>query len=200
VVTKPAAELKLVGGDPALDLVNTLGDDRVADPLADYASFVAWAARIGVMDDAAAARLADRAAEHVASAERALAQARTLRGVMDAVFRPLAAATGEPVPAALARLTQRAGAAVERGRLVRAGGAFVLGWDGDHLERPLWPLAVAGLDLLRAGRLDRLKACDGCPWLFLDTSRNRSRRWCSMDDCGARVKMRRYRARPMAGR
>jgi len=54
---------------------------------------------------------------------------------------------------------------------------------------------VAAVDLLRTGPLDRLKVCAACPWLFLDTSRNRSRRWCSMSDCGARLKMRRYRAR-----
>ncbi len=184
-------ELKIVGGDPALDLVNTLGDDRVPDPLDDYAAFAAWAARVGVIDDPTATRLTARAGERPAAAERALAEARALRAAVDDVFRPLAAGH-DPLGAALARLVQRAGAAVERARV---GEGFVLVWDGDHLERPLWPLAVAGLDLLRSGPLDRLKACEDCPWLFLDTSRNRSRRWCSMDDCGSRSKMRRYRAR-----
>jgi CGNR zinc finger/Putative stress-induced transcription regulator len=225
-------ELKIVGGDPALDLVNTLGDDRVADPLEEYASFAAWAARVGAIDDDDAARLAARACERPAAADRALTEARALREQADAVFRPLAstverppssaaaplsAAAGEPAPGALARLVARAGAAVERARLTAACGvvrldserlvdgggelaredgcAFVLAWDGDHLERPLWPLAVSVLDLLRSGPLERLRACVGCPWLFLDTSRNHSRRWCSMDDCGSRSKMRRYRAR-----
>ena len=186
--------LRIVGGDPALDLVNTVGDDRVPDPLEDYDSFAAWAVRAGVLE--ASGRLAARAREHPAAARRALAEARSLRATVDAVFRALA--TGASPPAAdVAHLVQRAGAAVERARLVRRD--FV--WDGDHLERPLWPLAVAALDLLRSGPLDRLKACEDCPWLFLDTSRNRSRRWCSMEDCGTRVKMRRYRAKPAkAGR
>jgi predicted RNA-binding Zn ribbon-like protein len=219
-------ELKIVGGDPALDLVNTVGDDRVADPLDDYGSFAAWAARVGAIDDATAARLAARGRERAAAAERALAEARSLRAAADAVFRPLAIA-GERPPAggdeppadALARLVARAGAAVERARFARAGaaverarlapagaapqrggmspagGGFALTWEGDYLERPLWPIAVAAVDLLRSGPLDRLKACEECPWLFLDTSRNRSRRWCSMDDCGSRRKMRRYRER-----
>jgi predicted RNA-binding Zn ribbon-like protein len=200
-------ELRIVGGDPALDLVNTLGDDRVADPLGAYASFAAWAERIGAIDDKAARRLAARAAERPAAAERALAEARDLRAVADEVFRPLATG-GEPRGGelsvgghesrrgdALPRLVRRAGAAVERGRLVLVEGNFVLGWEGEHLERPLWPLAVAALDLLRSGPLDRLKACEGCPWLFLDSSRNRSRRWCTMEDCGTHSKMRRYRAR-----
>lgn len=186
-------ELKIVGGDPALDLANTVGDARVADPLDDYAAFAAWAARIGVIDEAVAGRLTARARENPEAGGRALAEARALREVVDAVFRPLAARPDGPAaPDALARLVQRAGAAIERGRF---GEGFVLTWDGDHLERPLWPLAVAALDLLRDGPLDRLKACEDCPWLFLDTSRNHSRRWCSMEDCGTRVKMRRYRAR-----
>jgi predicted RNA-binding Zn ribbon-like protein len=188
-------ELKIVGGDPALDLVNTRGDDRVPDPLGDYGAFAAWAVRVGVIDGATADRLAARGRERPRAADRALAEARALREIADEVFRPLAAATG-PAPARpLDQLVVRAGGAVERARLVPADHAFILAWQGDHLERPLWPLAVAALDLLRSGPLDRLKACEDCPWLFLDTSRNHSRRWCSMDDCGSRSKMRRYRAR-----
>ncbi len=181
-------ELKIVGGDPALDLANTVGDARVRDPLEDYAEFAAWAARIGVIDESVARRLTARA--RPAAGGRALAQARSLRATVDAVFRALATGSSPPEEA-LAHLIQRAGDAVERAGLV----GRELGWDGDELERPLWPLAVSALDLLRHGPLDRLKACEDCPWLFLDTSRNRSRRWCSMEDCGTRVKMRHYRAR-----
>jgi len=184
----------IVGGDPALDLVNTVGDDRVPDPLDDYESFAAWAARIGAVDDATASRLSARGRRDAAAAGRALTAARDLRVALDHVFRPLAAG-GAPPPDALEQLAVRAGSAVERGRLVRDDGAFGVAWDGDHLERPLWPLEVAALDLLRSGPLDRLKGCEDCPWLFLDTSRNRSRRWCSMNVCGGAAKMRRYRAR-----
>ena len=113
---------------------------------------------------------------------------------VDAVFRALAGGH-EPPRAALDELLRRGADAAARGRLVAREGGFVLAWAGDDLERPLWPLAAAAVDLLRSGPLDRLKQCADCPWLFLDTSRNRSRRWCSMDDCGARAKMRTYRAR-----
>jgi predicted RNA-binding Zn ribbon-like protein len=188
-------ELKIVGGDPALELVNTVGDDRVSDPFDDYGSFAAWAARVGVIDDTTAVRLAARGRDRPDAAEWALTAARELRGVVDTVFRPLASGVGEPPPDALAKLAARAGAAVERARLVPDDGRFRLAWDGYDLERPLWPLASVAVELLRSGPLDRLKACEDCPWLFLDTSRNRSRRWCSMEDCGSRSKMRRYRAR-----
>jgi predicted RNA-binding Zn ribbon-like protein len=162
--------LRIVGGDPALDLANTVGDDRVADPLDDYDSFAAWTMRIGVGQP--------RPGDHV--------EARALRRVVDEVFRPLVSGR-EPAPEALEQLALRAGAAVERARF--DGRELV--WDRD----PLSALAVSALDLLRHGPLDRLKACEDCPWLFLDTSRNRSRRWCSMEDCGSRRKMKRYRAR-----
>jgi predicted RNA-binding Zn ribbon-like protein len=188
-------ELRIVGGDLALDLANTVGDDRVPDPLADYPGLVAWAARAGAVDDDTAARLDSLAGDR----EAVLRRARELRAAVDDVFRPLAGGH-EPPRAALDALLRRGAEAAARGRLVAAGdtgssGAFALAWDGADLERPLWPLAVAAVDLLRAGPLDRLKQCADCPWLFLDTSRNRSRRWCSMGDCGARAKMRRYRSR-----
>jgi predicted RNA-binding Zn ribbon-like protein len=163
-------ELKIVGGDPALDLANTVGDDRVPDPLDNDDSFAAWTARIGVGRP--------RPGDHI--------EARALRTVVDAVFRPLANGR-DPAPEALEQLARRAGAAVERARF--DGRRLV--WDED----PVSELAVAALDLLRSGPLERLKACEDCPWLFLDLSRNHSRRWCSMEDCGTRVKMRRYRAR-----
>jgi predicted RNA-binding Zn ribbon-like protein len=203
VVTKRATELRIVGGDPALDLANTLEGEHSPDSLADYAELAAWAAKIGVIDAAGAGRLAARGRERPAEAARVLAEARALRTEVDAVFRPLA--TGdEPPEEALAAVLARGADAAARARLVRAhdpaalgrsGGAFGLAWDGDDLERVVWPLAAAAVDLLRTGPLDRLKQCAHCPWLFLDSSRNRSRRWCTMSECGANAKMRRYRAR-----
>ena len=110
------------------------------------------------------------------------------------MFRAIAEGR-EAEEAQLAVLAEQHAAAVARARLVPAAGRFGLAWDGEVLG----PLAAAAVDLLRHGPLDRLKLCDGCPWLFLDTSRNHSRRWCSMSECGARLKMRRYRARARAG-
>jgi predicted RNA-binding Zn ribbon-like protein len=194
VVTKRATELRIVGGDPALDLANTLEGEHSPDSLVDYDELAAWAAEIGVIDRAAAGRLAGIATERPAEAARALAEARSLRTGVDAVFRALANGR-EPPEDALAALLERGAAAAARGRLVRTGDGFALAWEGDDLGRVVWPLAAAAVDLLRTGQLDRLKQCAHCPWLFLDSSRNRSRRWCTMSECGANAKMRRYRAR-----
>jgi predicted RNA-binding Zn ribbon-like protein len=55
-------------------------------------------------------------------------------------------------------------------------------------------------DLLTGVRLGRVKACGGCRYLFLDETKNGSRRWCSMAECGTRAKMRRFVVRRSAAR
>ena len=69
--------------------------------------------------------------------------------------------------------------------------------DSDALERPLWPIALNAVELATSSGVTRVKECasDNCNWLFLDVSKNRSRRWCDMKDCGNRAKARRHRAR-----
>jgi predicted RNA-binding Zn ribbon-like protein len=162
-----------VGGHLALDFANTIEPSR--DHLAAPGDLAAWARRAGIPG---------------AADEPTLTRARALRRAIYEVFRPLADGA-DPDAAALAALQAFHADAVAGARLLPH---LALAWDGDVLA----PIAVAAVDLLRFGPVDRVKTCAGCPWLFLDTSRNRSRRWCSMDDCGARSKMRRYRAR--AGR
>jgi predicted RNA-binding Zn ribbon-like protein len=71
---------------------------------------------------------------------------------------------------------------------------------GDDLGGLLWPVAHSATELLTSRRLGRVKSCAGCNWLFVDESKNRSRRWCAMEDCGTHAKMRRYVARRAAKR
>jgi predicted RNA-binding Zn ribbon-like protein len=186
VVTKPVTELELVGGNPALDFANTLegpldgepGEDHLREP----GDLVAWARYAGVLDDAPAAD------------GRVLDRARTLRAAIYDVFRAVADGR-EPPGAPLEQLARFHAEAAAHARLAPASGRFELSWDGEDPARVLWPLAVAAVDLLRTGPLGRLKVCAECRWLFLDRSRNGSRLWCSMNECGGRSKMRRYRAR-----
>ena len=67
-----------------------------------------------------------------------------------------------------------------------------LAWEFTEAGSVLWPVAEAAHRLLTGPDQARLKRCAGCPWLFLDRSRNGSRRWCAMDDCGRHEKIRRY--------
>jgi len=64
----------------------------------------------------------------------------------------------------------------------------------DSLTAPLRPVVRSAAELLTSDLVDRVRECHGddCTWLFLDQSRNRSRRWCSMESCGNRAKVRRH--------
>ena len=202
MVIKPAAELELVGGAPVLELVNTQEGPRDGEPghdfLRDYGELVAWAEHVGIVDGAAA--LAAEGRRRPEAAARVLDDTRALRAAAHAVFSAVAN-HGPPPAEPLAQLDAAYADAIRHARLSRVGPAhFEHAWADSALERPLWPLAVSAVDLLRTGPLDRLKACDACRWLFLDLSRNHSRRWCTMNICGASAKMRRYRARQRYGR
>ena len=76
---------------------------------------------------------------------------------------------------------------------MRSGNAMQWSWPPPReLTDPLHPVVHAAVELLTEGPLDRVKTCGNCRWLFLDQSRNHSRRWCSMDECGLQMKHARF--------
>lgn len=86
--------------------------------------------------------------------------------------------------------------------VARDGEGFSWRWRApvSSLEAPLWPILQSAADLLTSADLARLRQCNGhnCTWLFLDRSKNKSRRWCDMQICGNRAKSRRHYARTRA--
>ena len=195
-------ELDLIGGDPAVDFVNTLGGLRDGpwddEWLVDYRHLAAWSHRAGVLPRAVADRLLERAARDRGGAGRAHADAVVLREAMYRVF----AARADHVPAPADDLDIVAGAyreALANARLVATRDGLDWEWDTEDLHAPVWRIAHAAVDLLRSPRAARLSQCGNCRWLFLDASKNRSRRWCSMAHCGSDAKVRRARARRHAG-
>jgi predicted RNA-binding Zn ribbon-like protein len=198
------------GGHLALNFVNSLGGvrDRQPNPtdelLHDYGDLLEWSRFMGTLDRDAAERLARRASRRPEEAAATLRRARELRARFDRVFRSLADG-GEPARSDLDALGDEAAAALAHGQLVAGEDGFRWNWpDRGALEAPLWPLARAAVELLTNGPLERLRGCARCRWLFLDESRNRSRRWCSMEGCGTDAKKERYierrRARRLATR
>jgi predicted RNA-binding Zn ribbon-like protein len=176
--------MRLDGGHPALELVNTIygqvGGPVEHDVLATPEDLVTLARRVG---------LADRRTPADAAA---LADARALRDVLDPVLRALLAKRTPP-HAALAALEAAARRATAAGRLARTGGALAWSWPSDDARAPVHRLALAAIDLITsADQLARLRQCAACCWLFLDHSRGTGRRWCSMADCGTEAKKRRY--------
>jgi predicted RNA-binding Zn ribbon-like protein len=197
-------ELKLVGGPVILDLSNTQsgppGGAPDVESLRDYGDLLRWGVRADVLGDDAAKRLKRASARHPAAAHRAFERALELRRDAYEAFSALAAG-GRPPRAELVRIQAAATEALRHATVADAGGSFELRWNrDDDPDRAWWPVAYAGLELLLHGPLDRVKGCRGCRYLFLDETKNHSRRWCSMDDCGTREKMRTYVARRAARR
>jgi predicted RNA-binding Zn ribbon-like protein len=186
VVTRTIETIEFWANDLALDFANTLegarDDPPDKDHLTRYADLVTWARRAGALPGRARPRRGD------------LDRARELRASIYEVFSALARGD-RPPPGALRALLAVHVDAVREGTIDE--GDWM--WTGSHPDRPLWPIAVAAVDLLRSDRLARLKLCANCRWLFIDRSRNGSRRWCSMDECGVHTKMRRYRAARRGG-
>jgi predicted RNA-binding Zn ribbon-like protein len=192
-------ELDRIGGDLALDFANTLGGAKDGpwddEWLPAYADLLAWSLHGGVLDGPTARPLAERAAAHPEEAAAADAEAIALREAIHAVAA--AHAGGKTPPAdGLAAIAAAHRAALAHAVLAPAGTPLDWTWDdASDLRRPIWPLALAAVDLLRSERVARLKQCGHCRWVFLDTSKNRSRRWCSMAHCGTEAKVRSLRAR-----
>ncbi|MFB9971652.1 CGNR zinc finger domain-containing protein [Pseudoroseomonas cervicalis] len=193
---------KPLGGALCLDFVNTLawrGDAaRSSERLHAYAELVHWAAALRLLEPVDAAALLDAAASRPAQAEAARLLALRLRAELAGSFdtaRPEGA-----LPEAEALLRQMA----RIGRLARPGAGLEAVWRPagapPDLRLPLLPVAVSALALAVSERRAQVRRCADaqCGWVFLDESRNRTRLWCSMEDCGNRAKARAHYARRRA--
>jgi len=185
-------------GHLALAFANTMNWHASPDPveeLTSYQQLVEWSLQAGTLTEAEAGRLGRKAAASGAGAERTRQRAIELR---EAIYRLFVAVSQNrrPDQADLSVVSQALRASVAHGQLQPAEDGFDWTWpEADELERPLWPVARAAVDLLRSDELERVGQCAddrGCGYLFIDTTRNHSRRWCSMEACGNRAKARRY--------
>ena len=197
---------ELSGGRLCLDLANTL-NDRPADPptelLNSYGDLVNWGRQADILTESEAARLVHFGTCHPAEAALVLIRAIALREVIYRTFSAVASGRS-PEEADLADLNVALAEALSLSRIVPKEGRFV--WDSaadqDSPDRMVLAVARSAADLLTSEELDRVRICDGhdCLWLFMDTSRNRSRRWCDMKSCGNRAKARQHYQRKKARR
>jgi predicted RNA-binding Zn ribbon-like protein len=200
----PDHDIELAGGALALDFANTVGGTHVRpthDHLRGYEDIVRFATLAGGLDPIVARRLKQRAERESVRAGAVYELGIALREAIWAVFSALASGDA-PRDADLALIGDAAAAGAARSRLVydRDGVGWSFPSEGDELERPLWDIARSAADLLTSPERDRIKECASatCEWVFLDRSRNRSRRWCDMSDCGNRAKARRFHSRKQA--
>lgn len=196
---------ELIGGKPALDFLNTMSGFRGTRPrelLQGYEDLVGWAKESGMVDARQAAELLREASLHPRKAQAALEEAIAVREALHDVL--FAAVRGQAVPQKpLETVNRWIGAALGRWQLQpKTSGGFSLEFeeDGDFLSF-LRPVAASAADVLGQGLpTGRVRICDlshdeECGWFFYDTTRNRSRRWCSMGDCGNNAKQRRHTRR-----
>ncbi len=193
----------LSGGALCLDFANTWSDRErpETEKLRDYRDLAGFARQAGLLGDGEATRLAGLARREPRAAAAALDRSRELREALYRIFSAVAAAR-PPAAADLERLNAALPAALAHLRLERRGGGFGWGWAEPDasaeataaLASPLRPILRSAAELLTSGDWRDVRECAAgdCTWLFLDRSRNRTRRWCSMATCGNRAKAQRH--------
>jgi predicted RNA-binding Zn ribbon-like protein len=184
------------GGELCLDFTNTVSNRATTEPIEHLRRFEDWLAwwRQAAHEDTKNLELLAR--RHPGRAQATLERVRALRESLYAIFSPIAA-NHAPPPQALAALNRALPAAMARPRVVAGPAGYTLQWHSgeDALDAPLGPILRSAVELLSsAAELAKVRECaaEGCAWLFLDTSRNKQRRWCDMRVCGNRNKARRY--------
>ena len=191
-------QFELIAGDPALDLINTLDwrfrDIGPEELIMSYGDLVRFSVQSELMPSAEGRRLVRNT--NASKAQQVLAQSRELREAAARVF--YAAVVDDDPPVEAIRELESFFKIAEAHRKLR--------WSETHLrwefpatpapELPLWILSLRTAQLITSGNMAMLRACGNaeCRWLFLDTSKNHSRRWCDMKICGNRMKARRFKA------
>ena len=212
-----AAGMRLIGGRLCLDFINTVDGrqsnsprresrslDRVlGDKLADYSDLVEWSRHSGIVTATEAERLIQAGKRNARAAKDVFDRAIALR---EALYRICKAIINDrrPQTVDLETVNDELLEARTHERLTRETNGFTWEWVGSEaaLDRMLWSIAQSAAELFISGDLSRLRECSGeeCGWLFEDTSKNRSRQWCVMQDCGNVAKVRRYRTRARSGK
>ena len=186
-------------GNLALDFANTVDWHASQDPeelLTSYTALVNWSRDFGVLQETDTKSLHLKASENPGEAAKALSQALIIRETIYRIFHAVAQRKA-PAGADLKTLKEAQTLAISAARLAPQEKGF--GWDWafepPSLEQMLWPITQVAVDLLLSKNLSQVGQCAderGCGVLFIDTSRNHSRQWCSMDACGNRAKAQRH--------
>lgn len=193
-------QFEMIAGQLALDLANTVGGLRGAvsqDNVHTYADLVAWAQQAGIVTESRARQLQREAGQRATEAGSVFARAVTLREAIYRVFSNILQGK-QAASADLEMINDEVARALTHARIVLTANGYTWSWimTAADLDQMLWPVAHSAADLLTSpDLLSNLRECQSvtCGWLFVDTTRNHSRRWCDMKGCGNRAKVRRFR-------
>jgi len=194
------------GGALCLDFVNTVDRHETgAVPTFDYlapgyANLLAWSAFVGVVDTRVAMslrRLARKQGREAAAVRRRAVQLREAIATIVQTIRQGSDQAAVPQDAVAILEAEVATAHAHQKLMLRDARVVALLDEGAELDMLLWPVALSALEVLGSDAANRIGQCaaDDCDWFFLDTSKNRSRRYCSTSGCGNAARIRRFRAR-----
>ena len=185
-----------------LDFANTMdwhASENPVESLNKYADLIEWSAKRGIISGDAKNVLLRKSEEKPVEAEAVVEKARETR---ENIYQILSDTVhGKPIKIADLKGFNRALAGtLSHSRLAPNERGLRWDWDSssDKLDSIIWPVVKSAVDLMTSGAMKRVGQCadeKGCGWLFWDSSRNRSRRWCDMKDCGNRAKVRRFYAK-----
>ena len=195
----PDRAFELIGGHPALDLVNTLDwrfrDNGPEELLSSYDDLLRFAAQSNLVTGKQIRAMLRDCTQ--AAAADALVSCRELREAAAEIFYA-AVDSGTPATSQIKIIERYFKQAREHQRLAWSGSRLAWEWAASEYrpDLPVWTLSIGTACLLLSDEMRLLRACEkpDCRWLFLDTSKNHSRRWCDMKICGNRMKARRFKA------
>lgn len=195
---------EFIAGALCLDFANTLHNRHAGDPgeeLHDVSDLLQWAKEAGLLSPADHGRLAAQYRRNPRQSAAALAQAITVRDLLLSIFAGIA--DGRSLsPQRLAELNSALADVPGILRVRRNSQRLETEWASSTggLQQVLLAVLASAANLLASQRLGRVRECASadCTWLFVDESRNRSRRWCDMRACGNRMKARRHYQRSRA--
>jgi predicted RNA-binding Zn ribbon-like protein len=190
----------MVGERLCMDFINTVSWRESAEKrrnwFTSYAKLIDWSVHAEVLTAQQAQDLLVEAGENPSQAEEVLKQAIEMREVMYRIFKSISKKTS-PDEQDLACFNEYVSHFYRSLQVIHEKDQYMLEFrqPEKNLDTMLPPILQSAVNLLvTKTELERVKQCEGdpCGWLFFDTSRNRSRRWCSMADCGNRAKVRRF--------
>jgi len=191
----------LTGGLLCLDYANTLDNRTDVHPqelLNSYNDLVLWSQQADVLTEKEAWRLLEKAAQRPSEATRVLKRAVEVREAIFRIFKAIAE-DESPEDEDLITLSAMVAEAQKHAQIVPNTNGFRWDWTDKRsdLDCMLWPGVRSAADFLTSDDLETVRVCasDSCDWLFIDTSKNHSRRWCNMKSCGNREKARRFYTR-----
>ncbi len=186
-----------------LDFTHTLQDRYNSDRnelLHSYSDLLAWGLHMGILKKDEAQQLLRIAEQHPQVASTLVNNAVSLREAIHRIFYTIAEDSTPPQDD-MDVLNTLLARAMSHACIVPEGDRFSWEWsahsDTEKLERINWLVVRSAADLLTSDKLHSVRACaaEDCRWLFLDISKNHSRRWCDMETCGNQAKARRHYSR-----